>query len=126
MLSDHPVHTTLPCQDRDRARAFYADKLGLSPTREDPGALTYEATGGSSFILYTSTGKASGGHTQIGWRVRDIESEVRQLKDRGVAFEEYDYPGFDKSTSVATTGPVRSAWFKDTEGNLLGLVQLPE
>ncbi|HKR99174.1 MAG TPA: VOC family protein [Candidatus Dormibacteraeota bacterium] len=126
MLSESLVHATLPCQDRDRARAFYADKLGLTPSAEEPAALTYEMPGGTRFILFTSSGKPSGEHTQVGFRVKDIESEVRQLKDNGVQFEEYDFPGFDKSTGVATTGAIRSAWFKDTEGNVLGLVQLPE
>ena len=126
MLTEYPVHTTLPCEDRDRAKRFYADKLGLQPVAEDEGAVTYEGPGGSRFILFTSSGKASGQHTQIGWRVRNIEDEVRQLKERGVQFEEYDFPAFDKSTSVATTERSRSAWFKDSEGNLLGLVQLAE
>jgi len=124
MLKDHPIHATLPCEDRDRAKAWYEAKLGLTPARDDPGALTYEGPDGSRFILFTSGGRPSGAHTQLGWRVPDVEAEVRELKGRGVEFEEYDFPGFDKATSVATTGPVRAAWFKDTEGNLLGLVTL--
>ena len=126
MLRDCPAHTTLPCQNRDRAKAFYAEKLGLNPSAEDANALTYEAPGGSRFILFTSSGRASGEHTQIGFRVKDMDAEVRQLKERGVQFEEYDFPGFDKATRIAQTGPIRSAWLRDTEGNLLGLVQLPE
>ena len=61
----------------------------------------------------------------MGFRVSDIDAEVRALRERGVRFEEYDFPGFDKATGIAQTGPIRSAWFKDSEGNLLGLVQLP-
>ncbi len=124
MLKDYPTHTTLPCQNRDRARAWYEEKLALTPSQEDPAALTYESSG-TRFILFTSQGRPSGAHTQIGWRVKEIESEVRDLKARGVAFEEYDFEGFDKATSVAQTGEIRAAWFKDSEGNLLGLVQLP-
>ncbi len=125
MLKDFPTHTTLPAQDLERARGFYRDKLGLEPTQETPDGLTYDF-GNGRFFVFTSQGKPSGGHTQMGWRVPDIEAAVNDLKGRGVAFEDYDFPGFDKATSVAQTGPVRSAWFKDTEGNLLGLVQLPE
>jgi catechol 2,3-dioxygenase-like lactoylglutathione lyase family enzyme len=124
MLTDARFHTTLPCTDFDRAKQFYADKLGLRPTEEQPGGAFYEGRDGTRFFLFPSSGKASGGHTQMGFLVADVEAEVRDLKQRGVQFEEYDFPGFDKATSVATTGPVRSAWFKDSEGNLLGVVQL--
>jgi catechol 2,3-dioxygenase-like lactoylglutathione lyase family enzyme len=124
VLKDFPTHTTLPCQNRDRAKAWYAEKLGITPTREDANAVTYEGPEGSRFILFTSGGTASGTHTQMGWRVRDVEAEVRELKGRGVVFEEYDFPGFDKATSVGTAGSTRGAWFKDSEGNLLGLVTL--
>jgi catechol 2,3-dioxygenase-like lactoylglutathione lyase family enzyme len=126
MLKDHPTHTTLPCSDLERARAFYADKLGLEPTREDPGGLVFDHPKGSRFLLFQSGGAASGDHTQMGWRVDDIKAEVADLKSRGVRFEEYDFPGFDRQTSVAQTGPNLAAWFKDSEGNLLGIVQLPE
>ena len=123
MLGDAPVHATLPCADFDRAKAFYADKLGLSPAEETPSGAFYES-GGTRFFLFPSHGAASGTHTQMGWRVDDIEAEVRDLTQRGVQFEEYDFPGFDKDTRIAHAGPVRSAWFRDSEGNLLGIVQL--
>jgi catechol 2,3-dioxygenase-like lactoylglutathione lyase family enzyme len=125
VLKDAPSHTALPCQDLDRARRFYSEKLGLEPAGEDGGGLFYE-TGGTRFLLFPSQGRPSGEHTQIGFSVNDIDEEVRELKDHGVEFESYDFPGFDRETGIATTGPVRSAWFKDTEGNLLGIVQMPE
>ena len=59
----------------------------------------------------------------MGFMVADIDAEVRDLKQRGVLFAQYDFPGFDKTTSIADVGGVRAAWFKDSEGNLLGLVQ---
>ena len=126
MLKDHPTHTTIPCQDLDRARSYYSDTLGLEPTEDSPAGVTYEHAGGSRFFLFQSGGAPSGDHTQMGWRVQDIVAEVADLKTRGVHFEEYDFPGFDRATSVAQTGPIQSAWFKDSEGNLLGLVQLPD
>ena len=125
MLQDAPVHTTLPCQDLERARRFYSEKLGLEPASEEPAGLFYE-TGGTRFLLFPSSGRASGDHTQMGFRVQDMEATVQGLKERGLAFEQYDFPGFDRETSIATTGAVRSTWFKDSEGNLLGIVQLPE
>ncbi len=124
MLKDAPADTAIPAQDLERARAFYSEKLGLEPASESPAGLWYE-TGGTGFMLFPSSGRASGEHTQMGFRVPDIEAEVRDLKQRGVVFEEYDFPGFDKETSVATSGEDRSAWFKDSEGNLFVLVERP-
>jgi catechol 2,3-dioxygenase-like lactoylglutathione lyase family enzyme len=125
MLNDAPTHTTLPVQDPARAKAFYAEQLGLEPVEETPNGSFYE-TGGTRFFLFPTSGRPSGAHTQIGFRVPDIEATVAELKARGVRFEEYDYEGFDRATSIATTGPVRAAWFKDSEGNLVGVVELAE
>ena len=123
MLADTPVHTTLPVEDLERARRFYSGKLGLEPTQELPGGLYYEPAG-TRFALYPTAGRPSGAHTQMSFRVADIESTVKGLKAAGVVFEEYDMPGFDKETSIAATGPMRHAWFLDSEGNLLGVIQL--
>jgi catechol 2,3-dioxygenase-like lactoylglutathione lyase family enzyme len=124
VLSERPCYPTLPASDLNRARTFYREKLGLEPTQETPAALFYTGGEGSRFILFPSQGKASGSHTQIGWQVPDIHAEVAQLKARGVVFEEYDFPGLKTVNSVAETGPVKAAWFKDSEGNLLGLAQM--
>ena len=61
----------------------------------------------------------------MGFMVADIDAEVRDLKQRGVQFEAYDFPGFDTATGIADAGGARAAWFKDSEGNLLGIVQQP-
>jgi catechol 2,3-dioxygenase-like lactoylglutathione lyase family enzyme len=122
MLADHPIHTTLPASDLARAKRFYAEKLGLTLESETPGGVFYRC-GGTSLFVYPSGGKASGTHTQLGWTVDDIEAEVADLKARGVVFEEYNSPDLKTINSVATTGPIKAAWFKDSEGNLLGLAQ---
>jgi predicted enzyme related to lactoylglutathione lyase len=124
MLGDHPVNAALPASDIQRAKQFYSDTLGLSVESEDPGGIFFHS-GDTRFLVFPSSGQASGSHTQMGWQVDDIESEVRDLKARGVTFETYDFPGFDSATHIATTDGVKAAWFEDSEGNLLGLVQLP-
>lgn len=125
MLKNNRAQTTLPVADLARARAWYADKLGLSPVQEDPGGLTYECGEGSRFLLFPSSGRSSGAFTQMGFDVADIVAEVRDLRARGVVFEEYDFPGLKTVDGIADIGPGRAAWFKDSEGNLVGLVQLP-
>lgn len=125
MLANARLHTTLPASDFERAKAFYADRLGLTPATETPAGAFYEISG-SRIFLFPSSGVASGTHTQVGFAVDDTATTVSELKARGVHFEEYDFPAFDKATSIATVDGVQSAWFKDSEGNLLGVVQLAE
>jgi len=125
MLQRFPVQATIPCSDLARAKSFYAEKLRLTPSSEDAEGASYDS-GGTPFLLFLSSGVASGTHTQMGWRVDDIEAEVRELRERGVQFETYDVPGFDAGTGIAQSGEGRSAWFKDSEGNLLALAQFPD
>jgi catechol 2,3-dioxygenase-like lactoylglutathione lyase family enzyme len=130
-LRDAKVATRLPAQDLDRARTFYADRLGLEPVDERPGGLLYRV-GGCEFALFQSMGRATGDHTQMGFEVADIESTVAELKARGVVFEEYDVPGLTTRDAVADiegnypskgASGERAAWFRDSEGNMLGVGQ---
>ena len=130
MLADGRVATRLPAQDLERARRFYAEKLGLEPVEERPGGLRYRCRD-SEFVVFQSTGAASGDHTQMAWEVDDIEATMRELRERGVVFEEYDFPGLrtvDGIVEVEGNYPSkgtgeRGAWFRDSEGNLLGIGQ---
>jgi catechol 2,3-dioxygenase-like lactoylglutathione lyase family enzyme len=131
-LRDSKMATRLPAQDLDRARAFYAEQLGLEPADERPGGLLYRVSGGE-FALFLSTGSASGEHTQMGFEVPDIETAVAELKARGVVFEDVDAPGLRTRNGIADiegnypskhAGGERGAWFRDSEGNLLGIGQL--
>src|SRR5436190_8140442 len=129
-LGDGDVATRLPAQDLDRARAFYADKLGLEPVEERPGGLRYECRSGQ-FVIFQSTGRPSGEHTQMAWSVDDIEAVVAALRSRGVVFEDVDVPGLrtvDGIADIEGNYPSkgvgeRGAWFRDSEGNLLGVGQ---
>jgi catechol 2,3-dioxygenase-like lactoylglutathione lyase family enzyme len=123
MLALAPVHPTLPAADLERARRFYEEVVGFRPTEVLPGGVMYGAGDGTRFLVFPSSGRASGDHTQIGFTVSDLAAEVAELKSRGVTFESYAMPSFDPATSIATIGATCSAWFKDSEGNLVGLVQ---
>ena len=126
MLSDARYEAALPCSDLERAKSFYADELGLTPADEQPAGALYAGRDGTRFLLFPSSGSASGSHTQMGFIVADADAdaEVRDLKQRGVQFEEYDFPGFDKAASIAQIGEDRGAWFRDSEGNLLGILRV--
>ena len=124
MFANDPIYPSLPAADLERARRFYAEKLGLTPESELPGGLFYRCGRDTRFSVFTSQGEASGTHTQAMWLVEDVESEVAALKARGVVFEEYDLPSLKTVNSIAMIGPNKGAWFKDSEGNLLSLGQL--
>lgn len=122
--------TKLPAQDLDRARAFYRDKLGLSPVEEREGGLRYLCAAGE-FHVFLSTGAASGESTQLGFEVDDIDAVVADLRARGVVFEEIDVPGFEVVDGIMKvednypskgTGE-RGIFFRDSEGNLLAIGQ---
>jgi catechol 2,3-dioxygenase-like lactoylglutathione lyase family enzyme len=123
MLSQGEFHATIPVQDLNRARQFYAGKLGLQPESENAGGLIYRCKN-SWFILFPSRGASTGQFTQASWAVDDIEAEVAELKARGLVFEAYDYPNLKTVNGIAEIGPGKAAWFKDSEGNLLGLIQM--
>jgi catechol 2,3-dioxygenase-like lactoylglutathione lyase family enzyme len=131
MLENAKIATRLPAQGLERARAFYAEKLGLEPIEERPGGLRYRCANGE-FGLFESAGASPGTFTQMGWEVDDIEATVAALRERGVEFEEVDLPGLrtvDGIAEVAGNYPSkggkgeRAAWYRDSEGNMLGIGQ---
>ena len=117
------VESTIPAQDLERARTFYAEKLGLTPTSEERIGLRYRLADGTRFRVFRSGGKASGAHTQMALMVEDLVAAVEELRARGVQFEEYDSPGLKTKEGIADVGYARAAWFKDSEGNLIGISQ---
>jgi len=128
MLDEGRVATRIPAQDLARARRFYADKLGLEPSEERPGGLLYRCAGGE-FAVFESAGSSPGTFTQMAWEVDDIEATVAELRERGVTFEEVDVPGLRTVGGIAEVAGnylskgsgERAAWFRDSEGNMLGI-----
>lgn len=122
MLSSSRVEANIPAANLKRARDFYADVLGLTPTRDvEDVQLSYRTDGGTTFNVYETAFAGQAGHTIAQWHVDDIEAEVRDLKAKGVAFEIYeDMPGVEWDGDIATVpGLGRAAWFKDSEGNIM-------
>ena len=127
---DAHVETRLPCEDLERARAWYSENLGLEPTEEREGGLRY-VFGATEFALYASAGRSPGTFTQMGFYVADIEAAVAELRGRGVEFEELDTPFFktrDGIADIAGNYPSkgsgeRGAFFRDSEGHLLAIGQ---
>jgi catechol 2,3-dioxygenase-like lactoylglutathione lyase family enzyme len=121
LLERAVLETTIPVQDLERARSFYAEKLGLIPTSEGKIGLRFRLADGGRFRLFRSGGKASGTHTQMAMMVDDVVAVVNELRARGLQFEEYDSPTLKTTGGIADLGYARAAWFKDSEGNLIGI-----
>jgi catechol 2,3-dioxygenase-like lactoylglutathione lyase family enzyme len=123
MLQSSPLYAYIPARDVARARQFYEQKLGFKPGRELAGGVTYEFAGGTACFLYPTPNAGTSKASQAFWQVSDIEREVAELKSRGVEFENYDMPGQKSASGVVTAGGAKAAWFKDSEGNIMAIIQ---
>ena len=123
MLQNSPLYAYIPAKDVPRARRFYEDKLGFKPRAEVAGGVVYEFGKGTAAFLYPTPNAGTSRASQAFWDVADIEREVAELKKRGVKFEDYDMPGMKTENGIFTGGGARAAWFKDSEGNILAVIQ---
>ncbi len=128
MLTNAAVHPILPVVDLARARKFYEDKLGLKVIRVDPppaSGVRYKAGGGTELYIY-QRGATKADHTAATFEVDDVEAEVKELKAKGVVFQDLDIPSMGLKTvnSIAAMGDIKGAWFTDTEGNILSVTNV--
>ena len=122
MLKIKRVGAAMPAQDIKRARQFYEQKLGLKPSDVQPDGGVMYMVGETGFLVFPSMGKASGDHTQMAIDVDDFDAAVRELKSAGITLEEYDFPNFKSNNGIVDLPDgSKGAWFKDTEGNLIGV-----
>lgn len=123
MLGQLETYSVLAAKDLNRARRFYADKLGLEPVEENEGGLMYRTAAGSAFFLYETENAGTAQNTTMCWMATDLNAEMAELRQRGVMFENYDFPGLKTENGVADMGNERSAWFVDSEGNICCISQ---
>jgi predicted enzyme related to lactoylglutathione lyase len=121
MLQKSPMYAYIPAKDVARARQFYERKLGFQPKQELEGGVAYECAGGTACFLYPTVNAGTSAASQAFWQVTDLEREVAELKAKGVVFEQYDMPGM--KDGIAITGGAKAAWFKDSEGNIMAIIQ---
>ena len=125
MFNDLPLHATLPASDFDRAKAWYSDKLGLTPTEEVDDQGAWYETGGVRFLVYPSGFAGTNQATAASFSTDDFEGAITQLRAAGVVFEDYDFEDFRTVGGVFTTSDGdRAAWFKDSEGNTLAVITM--
>jgi catechol 2,3-dioxygenase-like lactoylglutathione lyase family enzyme len=123
MLSSHSAFPMIAVKNLAQARAFYENKVGLSPlsSKEDGHVAIYKS-GSGKLAVYVSEYAGTNRATAASWEVEDVGAEVEALKARGVAFEHYELPGTTLKGDVHVAGSMKNAWFKDPEGNILGIV----
>ena len=123
MLQKFPMYSYIPAKDVARARQFYEQKLGFKPKAEQAGGVVYQFGDHTACFLYPTPNAGTSRASQAFWQVDDIEREVAELKARGVRFEDYDMPDMKTEDGIATAGGAKAAWFKDSEGNTMALIQ---
>ena len=125
MITNHAVQSTIPAKDLARARKFYEEKLGYKPDKVSPDGVFYKSNGCASFFLYETPSAGTAQHTLLAWETTHLDADMKDLRSRGVKFVEYDMPGLKTQDGVATTPDgTKAAWFKDSEGNILGIAQM--
>ncbi|MFI8825434.1 VOC family protein [Streptomyces sp. NPDC053431] len=122
MLSDSPIAAIIPVNDMARAKRFYTETLGLTLIKEAPEDTRLD-TGGTTIGLYETPYGGQASHTLASWKVADLDSEMSELRSKGVTFEDYDLPEIKTVDGVAETDTMRGAWFKDSEGNILCVME---
>ena len=123
MLQKFPLYAYIPAKDVARARQFYEGKLGFSVKEEVAGGVVYAFKDATACFLYQTPNAGTSKASQAFWHVDDIEREVAELKARGVEFEDYDVPGEKSPSGVITAGGAKAAWFEDSEGNIMAIIQ---
>ena len=126
MLQQFPMYAYIPAKDVVRARQFYEEKVGLKPKEMVAGGVAYELGEHTACFLYPTPNAGTSQASQAFWQVDDVEREVEELKSRGVVFEDYDLPGMQTVNGIADTEGGKAAWFKDTEGNIMALIEEPK
>jgi len=123
MLQNAPMYAYIPAKDVARARKFYEGKLGFTPKHVMEGGVVYEFADKTACFLYLTPNAGTSQASQAFWSVTDVDREIEALKARGVTFEDYDMPGEKSPSGAISAGGAKAAWFKDSEGNIMALIQ---
>jgi catechol-2,3-dioxygenase len=123
-LQEFPISARAAAIDLGRARRWYEERLSLVPEHEDPGGAWYRFADETWLYLYATPSAGTAQNTIAGWAVKDIESVMARLRERGVVFEQYDLGDVPMEDGLADFGIAKAAWFKDSEGNTYELTEV--
>ena len=124
-LTDGHAWATIAVSDLDRAKNFYQGTLGFKASREDPNmGILYEAGDGTKFLVYPSQFAGTSQATCITFDVADFDVTMKDLREKGITFEDYDLPYLKTVDGVAEIAGTKGAWFKDPDGNILAIGEM--
>ena len=123
MLGKADATPSIAVTDVDRARKYYEDTLGLETVEEMGDEVVTMKSGETLVNVYRSEFAGTNKATLLTFDVDDIAAEVRELKDKGVAFEHYDMEGLTRDGDIYSAEGMKTAWFKDPDGNILSLFE---
>jgi catechol 2,3-dioxygenase-like lactoylglutathione lyase family enzyme len=123
MLAEARVEAAVPTSKLSRGREFYEGLLGLEPAgAHTPNVdVIYECAGGTRLLVYEHPGTVRPARTAAHFVVDDVPATVRELRGRGLRFDDYDLPELKTVDGVATVGELRFAWFRDPDNNVIGI-----
>ncbi|NEN05092.1 VOC family protein [Diaminobutyricibacter tongyongensis] len=117
------AHAVLPASDLKRAQEFYHNSLEFDPAEEEEGNLIYRLSSGTGFEIYETSNAGTAQNTQMCFLTDSFETDMAWMRDHGITFEDYDFPGLKTENGVATIGDTHAAWFRDSEGNYICLTE---
>ena len=123
MFENTDITATVAVKDLAEARKFYEGTLGLKQVAAEGDEVVVYRSGKSTLNVYRSEYAGTNQATALTWVVgNDVAGVVRKLKDKGVEFEHYDLPGMKRQGDLHVGGHIKTAWFKDPDGNILSIV----
>ena len=123
MLQSSPMYAYIPARDVARARRFYEEVLGFTAKDVTAGGVIYDCGKGTACFLYPTPNAGTSQASQAFWDVKDVDKLIGELEARGVEFEHYDMPGERSPAGAVIAGGAKAAWFKDSEGNIMALIE---
>ena len=122
MFENASCFAVLPASDLARARSFWHDTFGIDPVDDgfEEGAEMFEIAG-TRVLIYETQFAGTAQNTALGIDSNDFDRDMADLKAKGIEFNEYDLPGVTTVDGVVEMGGMRTAWFNDSEGNIIAL-----
>jgi len=124
MLSDNNAIATVGVKNLDKSKEFYERTLGLTKVMENDEVVAFKS-GASTLFVYRSPYAGTNKATAVTFVTEEVDGVVRVLKGRGVTFEHYDLPKMTRQGDIHVAGAMRTAWFKDPDGNIFSVVTPP-
>jgi catechol 2,3-dioxygenase-like lactoylglutathione lyase family enzyme len=124
VLNTNEAIATVAVRNLETAKNFYERMLGLTKVMENEEVLSFR-TGGSTLFVYRSDYAGTNKATAVTFVTDEVDELVRTLKGKGVTFEHYDLPKLTRQGDIHVNGSMRTAWFKDPDGNIFSLVTPP-